>query len=455
MSAPGHSLTHVPPDKGQRGRRVAMLGVCAALLVAAPAVAQDAPPEKVTPAKGVAEAYGGDGGLVIGGVLVDVTGKTAEAARIEGWRAAARKAWPRLWARMSGLGEATAPKLADGALDQMVRAIEVEKEEMGRERYVARLAIVFDRARTASYLGKYSVVSTSPPFLLLPVLQDAAVRLSYEPNPWLAAWLKLRPGETPMDYVRIRATTGDRVLLNSWQAGRHTIDSWRNIIERYQVADVVVPELILDRSWAGGPLAARMIVRFGADGRELARRRFTRPDGDVEALMQEAVQQADAIYRDALHAGTLVPNRDLVVDVAPVSDVALGAARIGGFVGVPTGGTDVPVARMDLQVRAPDDATLEDIIRRLRATAGVSNVQVESYAVGGTTVVGITTALSQAALRFALDGQGLRLADGVVRRRLSSEAPLAAPPPPAASVSEAGGMVVEDDLPAGGATDGP
>src|SRR5699024_2769215 len=114
----------------------------------------------------------------------------------------------------------------------------------GPKRYVARLAVVFDRVRTSRFLGRYSAVSASPPFLVIPVLQDTGTRMAYEDaSPWLAAWARLRAGETPVDYVRIRPTPGDVILLNAWQAERRHLFLWRMLIDRYQVADVLIPEL--------------------------------------------------------------------------------------------------------------------------------------------------------------------------------------------------------------------
>lgn len=428
---------------------MAVVMACAALCfmvwMAAPGLAQT-PSAAKDSEEGVApEAYGGGGGLVVGGIRVEADGKTPDAARMNGWRDAQRKAWPRLWERMSGMPAASAPKMGDDALDQMVRAIEIEREELGATHYVARLAVVFDRGRTASYLGRYSAISTSPPFLLMPVLQDAGTRYGYEPNPWLEAWLRLRPGETPIDYVRIKAGPGDRLVLNAWQAGRHDLVSWQNVVARYQVADVVVPELVLDRSWAGGPLSGVLVVRFGAEGRLLGRLRLTSDDGDVAAFMDRAVQIADRIYVRHLRDGNLVPNADLVADVAPV-DIDSGTSLLGGAL------LAGPEARaLTLRALAASDAELSDIIARLKATPGVGSVRITSYAVGGEASIGLVSAVPLRALRPALDAQGLRLDGDLVRRRRTGEPPLVAPVVPAdqviiedAEVPDEGGLPAEE-----------
>ena len=91
------------------------------------------------------------GDFEVTGIDVEVTGRTAEEARANGWHTATRLAWQKLWAQR-GLGGG-APALDDGTLSGMVSAISVEHEEIGPHRYIARLGVVFERARAAGYLG--------------------------------------------------------------------------------------------------------------------------------------------------------------------------------------------------------------------------------------------------------------------------------------------------------------
>lgn len=382
----------------------------------------DATPKKKEADPEVPTAIGGGGGLVIGGIAVDVGGKSPTDARLNGWREAQRQAWPALWSRMSGLAASTAPKLPDSALDSMVSAIEVEREQIGPDRYVARLAVVFDRVRASSYLGRYAAFSSSPPFLLLPVLQDAGTRMAHEAgSPWLAAWARLRAGETPIDYVRIQPTPGDVILLNAWQSERRHIFLWRALIDRYQVADVLIPELILERSWVGGPLEALMVVRFGPAGRELGRVKLRNRGGDVAALMDTAVREADKLYVAALRAGNLLPDPNLVEPDVPATAVEDTGPEIGGgYEG--TGGFTV-------RVQTPDDATLQAIQALIAGTPGVAGVRLQSLVLGGESVLEIVAEVPRDQLRYALDARGLRLDGGVIRRKAANDAPLAPPVP--------------------------
>lgn len=443
------------------------LAAAAALSLLCPAGAQaqsgtraaDAKPKKKVEEGGPPKAIGGGGGLIISGVEVDVGGKTPVEARFNGWREAQRQAWPALWARMSGQPPATAPGLADNVLDSIVSAIEVEREQVGPTRYVARLAVVFDRARSAAFLGRFSMLATSPPLLLLPVLQDAGVRQAHEAeSPWLKAWARLRAGESPIDYIRIQATPGDVILLNAWQAERRHVVLWRELVDRYQVSDVLIPELILERSFVGGPTTGLLIVRFGPNGRELGRVRLDNRAGDVDGLMDTAVRQADAIYIAALRSGNLLPDPSLLEDEAMAIVDAQGT-QIGGA----DGAQDAGVGAIRVRVQTPDDATLQGYERDLRATEAVYGVRVVSFAPGGESLIEFGTGVPLDALRYALDQRGLRLTDepGVrlLRRRAQGEAPLAAPVAapgePGAALPEEAGVVEEAPAESGPAAPAP
>jgi hypothetical protein len=398
-----------------------------AAAAAAPAPAADA---------AAPTAIGGGGGLVVGGIAVDVEGKNADEARANGWREAERLAWPLLWNRMSGEPAAAAPKLNDAAVDSMVSAIEIEQEQIGRgggpTRYIARLAVVFDRARAASRLGKYAQYMTSPPLLVLPVLQDAAVRQAHEvQSPWLKAWARLRAGETPIDYVRIQPAPADILLLNAWQAERRHLSMWRDIVDRYQVADVVIPELILDRRWAGGPVSGLLIVRYGTAGHELGRVRLVNRGGDVDALMDEGVRQADRLYRAALREGRLVGDPALIGDEAELMTVA--GPEIGAVPQV------AEQFRLTLKVQTEAGQAAGSVEARLRSIPGVVSVRTVSFAPGGDSVVEVGAGVDLETLRHALDAAGWRIEGDRLRPRRPDEAPLPPPVPREDAVVESEG----------------
>src|SRR3954466_11247303 len=108
--------------------------------------------------------------LEIGGIHVDVGGADAESARYAAWRIAQRQGFKALWAKMHNAPLAQAPTLPDGTLDQIVSSINVEREQIGPNRYIADLGVQFDRGRAAPFLGvEGGAVVHSAPMLLIPV----------------------------------------------------------------------------------------------------------------------------------------------------------------------------------------------------------------------------------------------------------------------------------------------
>src|SRR3546814_16119309 len=89
--------------------------------------------------------------LSVPGVKVDVSGDCGAQARDAAWRLAQLKGWRMLWQKMNP-GTAV-PALGDSALQGMVSGIVVEKEQIGSNRYIASLGVLFDRARTGQLLG--------------------------------------------------------------------------------------------------------------------------------------------------------------------------------------------------------------------------------------------------------------------------------------------------------------
>src|SRR6476620_10965982 len=91
--------------------------------------------------------------LEVGGIHVDVGGADAQSARYAGWRIAQRQGFKALWAKMHNAPISQAPSLPDGALDQIVSSINVEREQIGPNRYIADLGVQFDRSKAAAFLG--------------------------------------------------------------------------------------------------------------------------------------------------------------------------------------------------------------------------------------------------------------------------------------------------------------
>src|SRR5215217_5619154 len=93
------------------------------------------------------------GTLEITGIHVDVGGKDAASARYAGWRIAQREGFKALWAKTNKRPIGEAPSLSDSTLDNLVSSIVVEREQIGPNRYIATLGLLFDRTRDGELLG--------------------------------------------------------------------------------------------------------------------------------------------------------------------------------------------------------------------------------------------------------------------------------------------------------------
>ena len=247
----------------------------------------------------------------VGGVTVDVTGRTADQARTFGWRLAQRRGWKMLWARANGRPVAEAPGLSDGQLDGIVSGISVEDEQIGARRYIARLGVLFDRGRVADFLGQRGGGPRSAPTLVIPVLWEGGVPQSFERRTeWQRAWARFRSGGSPIDYIRPYGTGLDPLVLNVAQAGRPGRGWWRMLLDQYAASDVVVPTVTLQRRWPGGPVAAHFVAVHGPDGEVVAEFDLAAPSSDaLPRMLDEGVRRLDLAYSQALRTGKPVGRR--------------------------------------------------------------------------------------------------------------------------------------------------
>lgn len=248
------------------------------------------------------------------GVVVDVGGKDANEARQNGWKAAQRLGWRKLWARTTGRPENEAPQVSDDVLNQIVSGIVVEDEQIGPTRYIGRLGLLFDRARTGEMLGVSGVIRRSAPMLIIPVMRTGSTGYALEfRSPWQNAWAQFRTSQTVVDYVRPVGTGIDPLLLSAAQSGRRSRGWWRTLLDQYGASDVLVPEVIIHRAWPGGPATAQFIARYGPDGTILGSFELRADSSDqLAVVLTEGVKRMDAIYADAFNAGLLRPDPTLI-----------------------------------------------------------------------------------------------------------------------------------------------
>lgn len=385
-----------------------------------------------------AAAQRGPGAYKIGGIDVDVAARNPVEARATAYREAQRKAWPLLWARLTGELPAAAPRLNDGAIESMVAGIEVQGERFSTTRYIGRLGVVFDRTRAAAYLGG-TIGAQAAPMLLMPVTIDAGARTVYQAKtPWTAAWVRFREAASAIDYVIPVGSPGDNVLLTAYQARRSDRPLWRNVLNRFRAVDVLTAEVKLDRAYPGGPIAALFIARHGPDAIELGRASLRTGDASgLDDMLDEGARRVDAIYVAALRDGRLRSEPGLITELEPLlgGSPAIGAPSIEAVGGV------------EASIVTPDAAAWQQLAATLRGTPTVTGVALTSLSLGGTSRIVIRFAESLDMLAYQLDQRSLRLAtvDGglLLRAKLPADPPIARPP--SAAELQAATVVAEPD----------
>ena len=353
------------------------------------------------------------GTLEIRGIDVDVAGKDAESARFAGWRIAQREGFKALWAKTNKRPITEAPNLTDSVLDTLVSSIVVEKEQIGPNRYIATLGLLFDRARAGELLGVPGQARRSAPMLLIPVTISGGAATSVElRNPWQRAWAQFRTSQSPIDYVRVSGLGVDPLLVNAAQTRRPGRGWWRNILDLYGAANVLVAEVRLDRLYPGGPTKAQFVGKFGPDGRTLGTFELTAKDSaDLPRMMNEGVQRMDDLFAQALAAGIVRGDPDLIIQPPPPVEEEK---------------VEAPVVQtvVTVSISSPNAAWLDYGLAVIRSIPGVSIS-------GSGNVVTVRYGGGPAALRDQLVARGLAasLEGGTVRLISAPSTPTPQPAP--------------------------
>jgi hypothetical protein len=371
------------------------------------------------------------GDFEVSDIRVDVYGKDAESAQKAGWKLAQRLAWRKLSQQTHGGAGSLLP---DGALDSMVSAIEVEKEQIGPNRYIATLTVLFDRARAGQALGVSGQTMHSPPLLVIPVLTQGGTTSVFEyPSEWQRAWAVFRTADSAIDYVRTSGSGADPMLLNGGQIGRRSRNWWRNLLDQYGAADVIIPHARLERLSPGGPVIGHFAARYGPDNRFIGG--FTlrvRSTDDIPAMMDQAVKRMDALYTQALTGGILRPDPSLIIE-EPIDADAMtnGAEGVDATEFIPADALGTPVAgeiAFLIQYDTPNVASVGQSEAMIRAIPGVRSATTTSLALGGTSVMQVTFGQNAEQLRAALAARGYSVLGSGTTLRIVRGAPQ---PPPA------------------------
>jgi hypothetical protein len=365
--------------------------------------------------------------LEISGIHVDVGGPDAQSARYAGWRMAQRIGFRALWAKMHNAPVKQAPNLPDGTLDQIVASINVDREEIGPNRYIADLTVEFDRGRAAAFLGVEGaqVTERSVAMLLIPVTVTAGTETSLEVrNAWQRAWAQFRTAQSPIDYVRVSGMGPDPLLVNAAQTRRPGRGWWRALLDMYGAQDILVAEVQLQHAYPGGPARARFIARHGPDNEVVGGFTLTAPNSEaVPAMLARGAQQIDAIFAHALAAGQLSRDPSLNIPAPPVMQEPVQAP--------PPKPANV-VNAYQVQITGNDVTVYNFAMAHLRTLSGIDSATPQQINPGGTSYVLVAYHGDIAQLAAALRARGWIVDYGgtVVRVRSASDKPPALPPRP-------------------------
>ena len=380
------------------------------------------------------------GTLEIGGIHVDVGGKSGVEARYAGWRIAQRDGFKALWAKSQGRPLAEAPNLPDSVLDGLVSSVVIEREQIGPNRYIADLGILFDRARAGELLGVGGVASRSAPMLLIPIMTSGGAPTAVElRNPWQRAWASFRTAQSPIDYVRVSGMGIDPLLINAAQVRRPGRGWWRNVMDLYGAANVLVAEVDVHRLYPGGPAVARFTGSFGPDRQLLGSFTMTAKDSaDMPRLMAEGVHRMDDLFAAALANGIVRGDQSLITQQPPppVEEATLDTPRAAVAAAA-------SASTLQLLLSSPNAGALGAAVAEIRSIAGVIAVSEPGAAPSGKTVLSVIFqgdgGAFAAALRargFAADSSG----NSVRAARGTASAPAAnSPPPPPPPPTPGGG----------------
>ncbi|AIT81556.1 hypothetical protein [Novosphingobium pentaromativorans] len=396
--------------KGAAGRKGLILGgVAAAALALAGGSALIA---QIDGDRGIAPLVNSED-IQVNGIKVDVSDKTGADARLKAWKEAEKEAWKKLGG----------PDMPVESIDAMVSSVVIEHEQIGPHRYIASLGVIFDKAKAGQFVGGDGATVRSAPLLVIPVLYSGGVRQVFEVRgAWQRAWAEFQAAQSTIDYVRPAGAGGESLILTAGQPGRRSRLWWRNVLNQFDAADVIVPVARLERQWPGGPVKGTFTARYGPDNKFLSSFEMTAASEEqLPEMLDKAVQRVDGIYRGALDQGLLQPDptitagrltldrafaelRDKLMPQGAPPPELLTPQPIPGAASESVAAGQVET--VTVQFATPDAGAVDAALAAVRGVPGVSGAATVSLAIGGTSVMRVTAAGGVERLAAALKAQG-------------------------------------------------
>jgi hypothetical protein len=234
--------------------------------------------------------------------------------------------------------------------------------------------------------------------LLIPIVITGGTMTSLElRNPWQRAWAEYRTSQSPIDYVRLSGLGADPLLINAAQSARPGRGWWRNILDLYGAADILIAEVQLHRLYPGGPARARFIGRHGPDREIVGGFDLTAPNSAaIPGMMAEGARRMDQLFSAAFAAGMLHRDPSLnIPEPPPLPPELIEEEEV----------RTAPVS-YQVQVVTPNAETYNSALAHLRAVPGVTRVQQVNVALGNVSNFFVGYRGNPAGLRSVLVSRG-------------------------------------------------
>lgn len=199
----------------------------------------------------VAQQAGQNGVFVVGGVSVDETAASAQAAREEALTTGQILATERLLARLTRKeNHASLPPVDIETARSLVKSLQIENERTSDVRYLADLVVSFKPDAVRNYLGGANISFTevrSRPVLVVPVLSNGGRYVLWdEPNPWRVAWRDHPESSGLVPIVSPIGDLNDLTGLSAEQAVDADVEALGEATARYGAGSALVAVATID-----------------------------------------------------------------------------------------------------------------------------------------------------------------------------------------------------------------
>ncbi len=295
--------------------------------------------------------------FVVKGVDVDVTAKTAAAAREKALTEGEAKAFWLLIDRLTlPADRGLLPELTRQEISSLVKDFSVAKEKASTVRYIASLDYSFKADRVRRLLvdsGVPYAATRSKPILVIPVYQSAGALILWDdPNPWRDAWAARPEGAGLVPTTVPLGDLTDIAAIGAEQAVEGDSARLAALARRYGTGDTLVAHAVQQ-----SPSALKVSVgRYRPEGRVQALvRTFKAQEGESpEAVLARAAGAITGQMENAWKQENL-----LRFDRPSVAAVTVRVAELGDWLAVRSRLDNVAVLqRVDLVLLSRDQARL-------------------------------------------------------------------------------------------------